>query len=203
MVENLWALLSSAAEVWHPLFLGLTSLIETLFPPFPGDVVFVALAGLAWRSGMPWWLMLSSGLAGCLVSTIVLDRIGRSQGLEKLEKLVIGTSGRNGLKKARAAIASKGVWILVASRFIPGIRSLLIIAASSSGISRNRVIFCAGSSAALWYGILTAAGYFAGSTLDGAEEFMSGFTEILWAIIALTVISGAVVFLYKMRRMER
>ncbi len=194
MVEDVWVLLSSSAEVWYPLFLGLTALIETLFPPFPGDVVFVALAGLAWRSGMPWWLMWSSGLAGCLVSTIVLDRIGRSRGLEKLERLVTGTSGRNGLKRARAAIAAKGELILFASRFIPGIRSLLIIVASSSEVSRNKVIFCAGSSAALWYGILTAAGYFAGSTLVGAEMFMSGFTRILWLIIATTVISGVAVF---------
>lgn len=202
MIQSIWEFLTSFNDVWYPLFLGMTAFVETLFPPFPGDVVYIALAGLGWSSGIPAALLWFPGFAGCFVSTLILDHLGRSSGLEKLEKLVIGSSRKNGLDRAKRIISRRGPWVLVASRFVPGIRSLLVIAAASSGMKRSSVIGWASLSAGAWYAIMTAAGYFAGSTLDDADHFMKGFSTVLWVLLAAVILTGVFIVLFRLRRAE-
>lgn len=203
MIQPVWEFLSAIGDGWYPLFLGLTALVETLFPPFPGDVVYIALTGLGWSAEVSPFLLWFPGFAGCFFSTLLLDHLGRSSGLEKLEKLVIGSSRKNGLERAKGIIARRGPWVLTASRFVPGIRSLLVIAAASSGMKRSSVVTYASISAGIWYAVMTAAGYFAGTTLNDANRFMKGFSSILWMVLAAAILSGVFLMLFRLRREER
>lgn len=200
MIESIWEFISSFEKVWYPVFLGITAMVETVFPPFPGDVIYIALSGLGSRSDVSWFLLWIPGFAGCFISTLLLDSMGRSEKLEKLEKLIIGSSRRNGMVRAKRILANHGPWIISASRFIPGIRSLIVITAASSGMKRSSVLTYAGISAVLWYLLMVAAGYFAGEGIESAGEFMADLTRWLWAALAAGILFGAGLLLFKLKR---
>ena len=202
MTQAVWDFISGFGEIWYPLFLGVTAMVETLFPPFPGDVIYIALAGLGTRSGVSWPLLWAPGFAGCFASTLILDRMGRSSRLEKLERLITGSSRRNGMERASGIISRHGPWIITASRFIPGIRSILVIAAASSGMKRSSVLFYAGLSASLWYLLMVMAGHFAGEGIESAERFMADLSIWLLAGAATMVLLGAGMLFFKLRRTE-
>ncbi len=199
MLESLWNLITGFGEGWYPILLGATALVETLFPPFPGDVIYIALAGLALRSGVPVFLLWVPGFAGCFISTVMLDSMGRSSRLEKLERMITGARGGRSMARARKLLAGRGPWIISMSRFIPGIRSILVVAAASSGMSRRAVLGYAGASAALWYGVMAAAGSIAGAGIESAEAFMAEFSSWLWGLLAGAVVIGGAVLLVKVK----
>jgi membrane protein DedA with SNARE-associated domain len=200
MTETIWVFLQGLSEIWYPVFQGLIALVETIFPPFPGDVIYIALSGLGWNAHIHPVLLWIPGFAGCFISTIILDSVGRSPGLQKLEKLILGKSDGKGMNRAKTILAGHGPWVLVVSRFVPGIRSILVVAAASSGMKRPVVLIWAGLSAGLWYALLTGAGYFAGAGLKNAEEMMSGLTSFLILAMATLLLAGITVMLFRLKR---
>lgn len=199
MIHSIWQFVTGFGEVWYPLLLGAAALVETLFPPFPGDVLYIALSGLGIREGIPELILWAPGFVGCFISTIVLDAMGRSRRLEKLERVITGTSRRHGMEKAKRILAKRGPWIIAASRFIPGIRSLLVIAAAASGMKRSAVLIYAGLSAAVWYLLMVAAGGIAGAGIASAEKFMADLTVWLWTAVVTTLILGALFLLLRLK----
>lgn len=194
MIEEIWSFLSGFGTGWYPLFLGFTAMVETLFPPFPGDVIYVALAGLAARNGLSVFFLWVPGFAGCFASTFLLDSMGRSGAIEKLERLILSRAGKGGVARAKRNLAEKGPWILVLSRFVPGIRSVLVVVAASSGMRRPVVLSYAGLSAVLWYLLMAAAGKLAGAGIESAGRFMSGLSGWLWTALAAAAVAGLAVF---------
>jgi membrane protein DedA with SNARE-associated domain len=200
MISSLWGFVSGFGEAWYPLFLGVTAMVETLFPPFPGDVVFVALSGLGIQNGVSRLLLWIPGFTGCFISTIVLDSMGRSSRLEKLERVITGSAKNNGMERAKKMLADRGPWIIAFSRFIPGIRSILVIAGAASGMKRSAVLFYSGLSAAAWYLLLVIASGLIGSGIAGAREFMSSLTQWLWAASILALVIGGVVLVCRLKQ---
>ena len=202
MTEAIWLFFLNIGSSWHVVMLGLISFVETLFPPFPGDVLYIALSGLGVSRQISHVLLWLPGFIGCFASTFLLDSMGRSQKLEKLEQLIIRSSGKNSFLRAKEVVAKHGSWILVFSRFIPGIRSLLVIAAASSGVKKSTVFICTSLSIALWYALLVFAGVVIGVELEGASNFMAELTAILLMISVAVVVVAVVVSLIRMKRGE-
>ncbi len=202
MTETIWLFFLNIGSSWHAILLGLISFIETLFPPFPGDVLYIALSGLGVSRHIPHVLLWLPGFIGCFASTFLLDSMGRSRKLEKMELLIIRSSGKNSFLRAKKVLAERGPWILVFSRFIPGIRSLLVIAAASSGVKKSTVFLCTSLSIALWYALLVFAGTVIGIELEGASSFMAELTAILLMISVAVVIVAVVVSIIRMKRSE-
>ncbi len=122
--------------------------------------------------------------------------------LEKMEHLIIRSSGKNSLLRAKKILAERGSWILIFSRFIPGIRSLLVIAAASSGMKKSTVFLCTSLSIALWYALLVFAGTVIGTELEGASDFMAELTAVLLMISIAVVIISVIISLVRMKRSE-
>jgi|GEM_PF-6462572 len=203
MTEAVWQFFVGFSGVWHGVFLGLTAMVETLFPPFPGDVLYIALSGLGTGRGIPVFLLWIPGFLGCFISTFILDSIGRSSRLEKLESLIIRTSGKNGFDRAKKMLAKRGSWVILFSRFVPGIRSLLIVAAASSGMNRSSVLAWGSASIAVWYALMVCAGSVLGSELSRATGFMEEFSAALLMLSVSVVAAGGVIMLIRMRRGEK
>jgi membrane protein DedA with SNARE-associated domain len=80
--------------------------------------------------------------------------------------------------------------ILMGSRFIPGIRSLLVLVAGSSGMNFARAMTAAGVSALVWYGMLSIVSMFIGDNIHNVQAFMSLYGKWVWIVL------GCVVLLY-------
>ena len=202
MIETIWQFFLGITDVWHPLFMGLVAVVETIFPPFPGDVLYIALSGLGVTRDIPLYLLWLPGFLGCMISTLMLDSMGRSSRLEKLEALIIRASGKNGFERSKRLLADHGPWMLIFSRFIPGIRSLLVVVAASTGMKRSSVLAYASFSVILWYALMVLAGVILGAELESATDFMGGLTEILLLATLAAVLIGGIILIVRLRRGE-
>ncbi|MCD6587211.1 MAG: VTT domain-containing protein [Candidatus Fermentibacteraceae bacterium] len=203
MTEAVWQFFQGVSTTWHSVFMGLLAFIETLFPPFPGDILYIAMSGLGAARNIPVVLLWIPGFLGCMVATLLLYRVGTSSKLEKLESLVVRTSGKDGWDRSKRLLARHGAWLLVFSRFIPGIRSLLVVAAASSGMKKSAVLGFTASSVVLWYGLMVTAGTILGAELNSASEFMSDLTAVLLITVLAAVAAGGAVFLVRLKRQKK
>ena len=203
MTETIWHFFLSISDVWHTVFMGLIAFVETLFPPFPGDVLYIALSGLGASRDIPVVILFLPGFLGCMASSLILDSMGRSSKLEKLESLIIKASGKNGFEKSKRLLATHGAWVLIFSRFIPGVRSLLVVVAASSGMKKSSVLAYTSFSVILWYGLMVFAGKILGAELDRATDFMAELTAVLLMVTLSAVIIGGTIVFIRMKRGEK
>lgn len=182
-----WQHLIDGLDAWTSFpVLTLTAFIETLFPPFPGDVIYISAGGLFCSAGFPPWLLWVPGFVGCALATLLLEAAGRGSGFRWIERLVLhGSRGERGITRARSLLARHGAWALFLSRFIPGIRSLLVVAAAWSGLGRAAVLVPSLLSAALWYGILSFLAVVLGANMAAASDFMADYGRLALILAGL------------------
>lgn len=180
MTGDAWQQFIDGLDAWTSVpFLTLTAFVETVFPPFPGDVLYISAGGFFFSTGFPPWALWIPGFVGCALATLLLEAAGRGAGPRWIERLVLnGSKGESGMARAKSLLARHGVWVLFLSRFIPGIRSLLVVAASWSGMGRAAVLVPSLLSAALWYGILSVLAAILGANMAAAAAFMADYGRL-------------------------
>lgn len=180
MTGDAWQHFIEGLDAWTSVpVLTLTAFVETIFPPFPGDVLYISAGGLFSSTGFPGWALWIPGFMGCALATLLLEAAGRGAGPRWIERLVLhGSKGESGMARARKLLARHGAWVLFVSRFIPGIRSILVVAASWSGMGRMAVLIPSLLSAALWYGLLSVLAVILGANMGAAAAFMADYGRL-------------------------
>ncbi|HNU67555.1 MAG TPA: DedA family protein [Myxococcota bacterium] len=167
------------------------SLIEYVFPVFPGDTVTIAGAVLAVTSGLPLWGVFAATMAGGLAGSALDFWIGRAFGRgwktagpefkrrhPWLDR-VLGQADRLSTRFAR-----HGTVLLLANRMMPGIRSLLFVAAGMAGMSFVKSMLAGLVSNAAWTGLLMLAGLALGANLDSVVMLFRTYSVAVWCVIA-------------------
>lgn len=112
------------------------AIIEVIFPPFPGDVMVVFAGYLAGLRDLPVAGIMVAGILGSIVASagaFALGRLGRRVILgHRFWKRFVSPSS---LKRAEGWFARYGGWTLLVSRFLPGIRSPLVMVAGMAGFN--------------------------------------------------------------------
>lgn len=172
---------------WVYPAMSATAFVETLFPPFPGDVLFVLLSG--WAAGPAGWagrvaLPAACGFAGCFSASILLILAGTRIGRSRIRAFLASRAGEARLGKAERLVERHAAPILAASRFLPGIRSLLVVVAGYSGVGAGRAMLFGGASALLWYVLMAVAGMELGYNLTALENLMRRYETVVWIAAA-------------------
>ncbi len=189
MIEQILEYLANNPPgIWAGPLLGIIAFVETLFPPLPGDILFVILAGWAMSGGLSFILTALFGVAGCFLASCILFFFGHSSG----RKFVDGWLSRKvkpiRVEKAKTLIKKHGPVVLAGSRFIPGVRSLLVLIAGTSGMRFASAALPVAVSAIAWYIILSVAGLILGNNLEAVEGFMKQFEVWIWIVLAVIVV---------------
>lgn len=174
--------------MWTGPILAGIALVETVFPPFPGDVLFIVCSSWARLGGGSPVLITLAGFAGCFAGTAVLFHIGRRSGTGLKRGILSRWVDPGDIARAEGMFHRQGPLILVASRFIPGVRSLLVLVAGSSGMGTARALTASGISALVWYGLLSAVAMAIGDNVDKAKAFMSLYGTWVWIALGLAVL---------------
>jgi membrane-associated protein len=176
-----------------PLILFAASLLEYVFPPFPGDLLVVLGAWFAVQGVISWPLAFLAVTGGALFGAAIDHRLGRM-----LARRLDATAGRRGPLSAERlarfvdAYQRHGALLLVANRFLPGIRAFLFVAAGAAGLPLGRVLLLGGLSAALWNALLLAAGAFLARSLDDLLGLFRRYETVAWtALGTFTVLALA------------
>lgn len=185
---------------WIIPILSAISFIETLFPPFPGDLLFIAAGGWAITGGNSVVIVIISGFAGCFAASFILYSLGRNFGRKALYGGLKYFGREKEIDRADRLFSRWGMHILLASRFIPGIRSLLVILAGSSELNRLKTLISVSLSSICWYILLGFLGQIAGNNLETGQKFLRSYEIWVWAVLGAGLI---VYFLLALVRRER
>ncbi len=173
---------------WAGPLLGVIAFAETLFPPIPGDILFIVISGWAVSGGLSLIMAAIYGVTGCFLASCILFYVGHKPGRQFVEGWLKRKVEPVKIDRAKSLIADRGPLILAVSRFIPGVRSLLVFVAGTSGMRFALAAFPIAFSAIAWYLILSVAGSIFGRNIQAAEGFMRHFEIWIWIILAIAAL---------------
>jgi membrane protein DedA with SNARE-associated domain len=184
-----------------PLILFLGSLVEYVFPPFPGDTLVVLGAWYAVNGVLSWPVTFAAVTGGAVLGAWIDYRIGVALG-RALER---GAQRRGPItldhvRQVEAGYARWGAWFLLANRFLPGIRAFLFVGAGAARLPVKRVLLYGGISAAVWNALLLAVGALAVRNLDEMVAILERYTLVAWVVITLAAAVAVIHFARKWRR---
>jgi membrane-associated protein len=191
-IERVVATLSEALARTGPaapaiLFLG--SLVEYVFPPFPGDTLVVLGAWYAVNGKISWPLAFVAVTAGAVAGAWIDYRIGVALGAA-LERGAIrrGPVTLEHVRRVEAGYARWGAWFLLANRFLPGIRAFLFVGAGAARLPVGKVLLWGGISAAAWNALLLLVGAYLASNLSEFVGWLERYTALAWAFTAVAAV---------------
>ena len=183
---DLQTLLDTLASL--PLWLGLlvlffSSMIEYLFPPFPGDSVTLAGAVLATYADYSIPAVFISVTAGSLLGAMLVFRFGKV--LHRWEQRRFRSRISDRIDKLAITFRRVGPASIAVNRFLPGIRSFIFIAAGVAELPTLTVALYATVSLILWNSLIIAVGLLIGKNVERLQELMTHFSTAGWGVLGV------------------
>jgi membrane protein DedA with SNARE-associated domain len=177
-------------------------LLEDFGIPAPGETILIAAALYAGAGRLNVVLVgviaTLAAITGDNIGFMIGHFGGRALAL-RYGKYVFLTAER--LDKAEYFFDRHGGKIIVAARFIEGLRQANGIVAGISGMHWKRFVVFNTLGAALWVGVWVTLGYLAGSHIVTIYEQINRYS--LYLLIALVVVVAAVIARWLLRRRAR
>lgn len=181
---------------------GLATLLETVFPPVPSEVV-LPLAGFTASEGH-YGLVAAIGwaTAGSLGGALLLYWLGALWGAERL----CATAERIPLLHARDVERAIG-WFgrhgrsaVFLGRLVPGVRSLISIPAGIDRMPLARFVLYTTAGSLVWNGALIVAGYELGAQWHHVEAYVGEASTIIYVALGVALLWFAVRRLVRVSR---
>jgi membrane protein DedA with SNARE-associated domain len=203
MVDALSGAVSRTGE-FAPLVLFFATLIEYVFPPFPGDLLVALGAWYAVEGAISWPATFASVTAGALVGAWIDYRVGAALG-RRIDRRLTTRSALSAERLARfeASYRRWGDVLLLANRFFPGIRAFIFLAAGASGIPMRKVLLYGGISAAAWNALLLGAGAFFAKNAGELVALFERYTRVAWLVVIAGGVAAVAVLAWRRWRSPR
>jgi len=169
-----------------PVILFVGSLVEYVFPPFPGDTLVMLGAWYAVNGKISWPVAFAATTSGAVLGAWIDYRVGVALGAA-LER---GAARRGPItlehvRQVEAGYARWGAWFLLGNRFLPGVRAFLFVGAGAARLPVGKVLLWGGISAAAWNALLLLVGAFLVKNLDEFVHLLGRYTMLAWAAMAI------------------
>ena len=163
---------------WAYLLIFLVVFGDALFPIFPSETSLLAGATLAVQGTLDLGLVVAAGAAGSIVGDSTLFWIAR-RGSRRIRKRLDRARNRAGIEAALDVLGRNGPVVIVAGRYVPGVRFVVNASMGFSGYPYRRFLVWSAVGGTLWSTstCLVAA---------GVATVLAGFP------LASIVISGAI-----------
>ncbi len=112
------------------LFFFVSQSLQVLFPPYPGDMILILEGYLSEIAQLNIYLIIINAAASTSLSSILLYNIGRKKQERILHsKIVTFLFGTSKITKLNNLFKKLGAFVIILSKFIPGIFSLTVLSA--------------------------------------------------------------------------
>ena len=179
------------------LVLGLCSMLEYLFPPFPGDTVTLLGGVYAVRGHKPWVLVLLvltlGSVLGAMVDYWIGARVFRWVHHRPSTKRFLWMS-REQLLELEARMRQRGGSLILMNRFLPGVRGLLFFAAGAAQMPFGRVVGLGAISASVFNLLVLGVGYAVGGNAERLEHLLRDYEKAVGGLLLV----GAVALLLRL-----
>lgn len=191
---------------WAPALLGGASLIEYVFPPFPGDTVTLVGGVLAVSGAVGWTTVAVSLVAGNTLG-IAIDW-GAGRWLARRRGRLPAEAERpwwsplsvERFERFEQAYRRWGDALLLANRFLPAARAFFFLAAGAAGLSLGRTMALGLASALAWNLLILGLGALVGGRLEDVLHLARSIGVGGWIALACAVVLGLIVRRIRSRR---
>ena len=188
---------------WNPLWgylaVALSAFLENVIPPVPGDTVVVFSAYLVGLGLLHWAPVYAATCVGGTAGFMLMYQIGRTGGRALVGRSGNRLFGQEQLIRAEAWLERYGPWLILANRFLSGVRSVIALAAGLGNLSWPRVFVLGGISMILWNGALLYAGMLVGRNWESVIEVLRQYNQVAVGIV-IVVLLGLVLRGWRQRR---
>jgi membrane protein DedA with SNARE-associated domain len=168
----------------------LYSFIEVLFPPIPGDALLILSGSIAGYAGLnPLWL-LAGAFAGTFSASYLLYNLGF-----RMERRILHSPRFSSLLdtktflKIEKILYRSGFWLIVFSRFVPVIRSGIILVAGMVNLDKRKSLGALALSILGSTSLLILGGRYLGKRLELILRFWhSRFRTVLTAALIILLL---------------
>ncbi len=174
-------------------------LVEDFGVPAPGETILIASAVYAGAGKLNIYLVMLVALAGAVLGDNIgyaIGHFGGRRAVLRWGRYVLITEER--LQKAEGFFDRHGGKVVSVARFIEGLRQVNGIVAGTSGMHWRRFLAFNALGAALWVGVWSSIGYFAGDHIDFVYGQAKRYS--LYLLIAVAVVVAALVVRAVVRR---
>jgi membrane protein DedA with SNARE-associated domain len=168
---------------WGYLALGGFLFLEDFGVPLPGETMLIAASLYAGAGHLNVFVVAIVGFAAAVAGDNVGYLIGRRGGRELVERFgryVLITPAR--LDRAERFFSRHGGKIVTVARFVEGLRQFNGIIAGIAEMHWARFLAFNALGAAIWVGVWTSAGYFAGNNVEAISR------DLTWVGLAIGVV---------------
>jgi len=195
IISDLHDLAESAAEYG---FIAVLLVVagDGIFPVLPGETAIVAGAVLAAAGTGSLYMVIAAGAVGAVIGDSVAFWVGRT-GQGPIRRFVGRFAGHDRLLAAERMVQRNGPALVLAGRFLPGLRIAINMACGAGQMSYPRFLAFDAAGATLWSLQAALLGYFAGKAF--ADQIWVAFV----VAFAVTGIVATVVGLRERRHIRR
>jgi len=168
---------------------GLFTLVETVFPPIPSEII-LPLAGFLTKQGtMSLGLVFLTSTLGAYAGALILYWMGAKLGLERSIRWLsaLPLVDREDVEKAAGWFRRHGRSAVFFGRLLPGVRSLISLPAGAErmGLATFSIFTLAGSG--LWNGVLIGLGALLGAQYHLVDQYARFLNYAVYAALAFMV----------------
>ena len=194
LTRTITALLQHNQGLLGYVILGLSAMVEYIFPVFPGDTVTLFGAFLVTRYGWSLGLSFASVLAGSAVGAMLDFYVGRWMGQRYRQGRFLRSEAiRARVERVLESFRRHGEIYVALNRFLPAIRAVFFLAAGMARLRPARVLFFAMVSAAAWNALIIGVGYAVGANWERLLEVFRTYSVVSWVLVG-AVVAGVVAF---------
>jgi membrane protein DedA with SNARE-associated domain len=139
---------------------------DVLVPLIPSETIVLAASVLAGQGELLIWLIVPAAALGAFLGDNVSYWLGRRVGDPIANRFFKGEKGRSRLEWAEGAIRTRGVFLIVIGRFVPGGRTATTFAAGTLEMDYRRFLIADASAALIWAVYISMLGYLGGETFE-------------------------------------
>ena len=156
----------SGAWWTYPLIFSVAA-VDAFFPVVPSETVVVIAGNLASKGDLSLPLVILVAACGAITGDNLCYGLGTNLGERTVQRWFSGEKSRKRLEWAENALETRGAYIIILARFIPGGRTAVTFSAGYiHAFPWRRFILYDAAAGLLWASYATLLGYFGGKTFE-------------------------------------
>jgi len=171
------------------IMLFVSAFVENVFPPVPGDTVTLIGAYFVGTGNLNFFGVLVSTTLGSVVGFMTLFLLAYWLEWRVIEKYEFRWMQKSHIDKVQNWFQKYGYRVILANRFLSGVRSVISFAAGLSNLNIKKVLVLSLLSALIWNALIISAGALIGDNWQQIEKYLKLYNQIV--IIGLATIAVA------------
>ena len=187
-IDEVIALVTQHGTGWILAFVFFSMFVENVFPPYPGDTVIFAAGFISGSDSLSLPPLILVSVLGSIASILVVYLVGRRYGRALFEKRKLGFLHPEKLPRIEGWYRKYGNALLLASRFLPGTRFLIVLTAGIGRVPIARMSVLSGISVLIWNSMVILSAYYLHSNWKRVYDVFTTYNKVILVVIVLALL---------------